>query len=229
MLQVWLVAAALLAQDPKAAPRTVEERLKELDEKLSVLEKKQKSLHDENAAMELEVARRKLARQNAAEQTAGQWVQRYAPALDLEERQKTALIDLWRKWTLDDFDKPADAAVWKEREETLRKELRPAQIPLLARKVKEGHEADIRRSVSFFGQAAKLSPEKRASFEKIVMGKLSFEEGPLLLQAHSERLIPWTRIVDAIESSLPELSGALTETEQTSLRKLLDQWKPRQR
>jgi len=229
MLQALLLATTLVAQDPKPPPKTVEDRLKELDEKLSALEKKQKSLSDENAAMEKEMARRTQARQNAAELTASMWIQRHAGALQLEDRQKNAFIELWRKWTFDDFDKPSDVAAWKAREEIVRKELTPAQIPLLARNVREDHLAAMKQSVSFFGQVAKLPAEKRADFEKAVLGRLSFEEGPLLLQAHPERVIQWNSVLEAVEASIPELSNTLSETEQNALRKVLGQWRPKQR
>ncbi|HLH28124.1 MAG TPA: hypothetical protein VKW77_04365, partial [Acidimicrobiales bacterium] len=68
-----LLACALL-QDPKAGPRTVEDRLKELDEKLSALEKKQRQLSDDNLAMEKKIADGKAARENALHQAAKFWV-----------------------------------------------------------------------------------------------------------------------------------------------------------
>jgi hypothetical protein len=76
---------------------------------------------------------------------------------------------------------------------------------------------------------AKLPAEKRADFEKAVLGRLSFEEGPLLLQAHPERVIQWNSVLEAVEASIPELSNTLSETEQNALRKVLGQWRPKQR
>jgi hypothetical protein len=225
MLQA-LMLAALLIQDPKSAAKTVEDRLKELDEKLSSLEKKQKSLADENTVLEKRLSDGKEAREKALRQTAAAWVKRYA-AVGLSEKQSVDLEELWIAWMKEDQEKPSDLARWKAREDLLRGRLTPEQIPLFGRKVREELEANAKRSVSMVGQLAKLSPDTAAALATAAQGRLVFEEGILLVQAHPEKSNVWSQVLVAVESSLPGLSPSLTAEEQKSLGDLLGNWKTR--
>jgi len=228
MLQALLLALALAAQNPPPQGKTVEDRLKELEERLASLEKKRKNFSDENAAIEKTLADLKAAREQIARQTAAAWVQQHAKAAQFSEQQSADLEKLWLAWTKDDFEKRADAAAWKNREELIRKALSPEQIPLLARKVREGQEANVRQILSFLTMAAKLDATKRGAFETAVLGKIEFEEGSLLPQAHPEKVAPSSKIPDAVEAVLPQLSSTLTEAEAKALRQLAQQWFPRQ-
>jgi hypothetical protein len=109
MLQA-LFLAALLFQDPKPAAKTVEDRLKELDDKLSALETKQKTLADENATMEKRIADAKAMRENFARQSASGWVKRYAKPVEFSEKQSVEFEELWYGWTKDDMEKPGENA-----------------------------------------------------------------------------------------------------------------------
>jgi hypothetical protein len=227
MLQVLWIVVALVAQNPPPQGKTVEERLKELEEKLSSLEKKRKDFSDQNAAMEKTIADLKAAREQMARQTAAAWVQQYAKAAQFTEQQSADLEQLWLAWTKDDYEKRTDAAAWKNREELIRKALSPEQIRLLARKVRENQEANVSQLVSFLARAAKLDAEKRGPFEKAVLGKIEFEEGSLLPQAHPEKVDPSSKIPDAVDAALPQLS-TLTEGEAKALRQMARQWFSRQ-
>src|SRR5262249_56680379 len=157
------------------------------------------------------------------------WVQQYAKAAQFTEKQSSDLEKLWYGWMKEDQEKRTDVAAWKAREEALRKELSPEQVPLFARKVREDQETGFRTMVSYLTRGAKLDPEKRAAFEKAVLSKIAFEEGALLLQAHPEKVIPWSAVTVAAEAVLPQFESTLTEAELKSLRQLLEQWKPKQR
>jgi septal ring factor EnvC (AmiA/AmiB activator) len=229
MLHLLLLSLLLVPQDAKAGAKTVEDRLKELDEKVAALEKKHKTLSDENAAMEKQIADAKAMRANLAAQVAAGWVQRYAAALKFDEKQTARLKEIWTQWTAQDFEKPAAVGIWKEREDALRKELSAEQIPLLARKVREEQETGVKATVSFLIRPAKLDAEKTAAFEKAVLGRIDFEEGVLIPQAHAEKADAWTRIPDAAEAVLPQFSSSFTEAETSAIRKGLERWRPRQR
>src|SRR5437763_16365053 len=116
MLHALALAALLLAQDPKAQSKTVEDRLKELDEKISALEKKHKDLGDENAVLEKKIADGKAAREKFLRQSASAWVKRYGPSIELNEKQSAEFEELWYGWSKEDLEKPYDAARWKTRE-----------------------------------------------------------------------------------------------------------------
>jgi len=229
MLQALLLALALAQQNPPPQGKTVEDRLKELEEKLASLEKKRQDLGNDNAAMEKKIADLKAAREQMARQMAVSWVQQHAKAVQFTEKQSADLEKLWLGWTKDDFEKRADADAWKAREDAIRKELTPAQIPLLARKVREDQEAGVKRMVSFLTRTAKLDADKTAAFEKAVLGRIEFEEGALLLQAHPEKVDQWMKIPDAIDAVLPQFSATLTEGELKILRQVSEQWRPKQR
>ena len=229
MLHMLLFALAFAAQDPQTAPKTVEDRLKELDEKISALEKKHKQLSDENAGMEKKLAEAKAMREQMARQMASGWVQKYAKPVQFTDPQRSSLEQLWYDWTRGDMEKPVDVAAWKQREEAIRKELTPTQVSQLARKVREDQEAGVKRTLSFLIRTAKLDAEKTAAFEKAVVAKIDFEEGALLLQAHPEKVTPWTAVPDAADAVLPQFASTFTEAETTALRQAVAQWRPRQR
>jgi len=226
MIQTLLLACALL-QDPKPGPRTVEDRLKELDEKLTALEKKQRELSDDNAAMEKKIADGKAARENALRQAAKFWVQHFAKPLELSGKQVADLESLRYAWYDEDREKPADTARWKAREGALREKVSPEQASRLARTVRETLEGGNRAWVRMFTQAAKLDPEKSAALEKAVLGSMGVEENVLLPEANSEGAGSWTNIPAAIESAIPKVSPTLTEEEQAALRNALAPWKAR--
>jgi len=228
MIPILMLAFALV-QDPQPAPRTVEDRLKELEGKLAALEARRGALANENAAIEKKVAEGKAARENFLRQSAASWVWRYAQPIELSERQASILEELWYGWIKEDQEKPADAGRWKGREDALREKLTAEQIPRLARKVREEQEQSSKMSLGMMAQAAKLNPEKTAALEKAVLGRLPSEEGILLAQAHPEKGASWTTVIAAVESSLPGLSGTLTEEDQAALRTVVGRWKPRVR
>jgi hypothetical protein len=229
MLQA-LLFAVLLFQDPKSAAKTVEDRLKELDDKLTSLETKQKTLADENAAMEKRIADAKAMRENFARQSASGWVKRYAKPVEFTEKQSADFEELWYGWTKDDMEKPGDPARWKTREDLLRGKLTPEQLPRFAGKVHEELVENTKRSVSMFSRVAKLDAGKSAALEKAALGKVKIEEGILLSQAHPQETANlWGQTMTAVEASLPELGSTLSEDELNALRKTLEQWRPRQK
>ena len=226
MIQTLLLACAL-QQDPNRGPRTVEDRLKELDEKLTALEKKQRALSDDNAAMEKKIADGLAARESALRQAAKFWVQPFAKPLDLSEKQAADLEALRYSWYSEDRDRPADTVRWKAREKTLREHVSAEQATRLARTVRETLEEGNRSWVRLFAQTAKLDAEKSAALEKAALGSLAVEEGVLLAEAHPEGPGSWTNIPAAVEAALPKVSPALTEEEQAAIRRALAPWKPR--
>jgi hypothetical protein len=224
-----LMLAFALVQDPQPAPRTVEDRLKELEGKLAALEARRGELANENATIEKKVAEAKAARESFLRQSATFWVRRYAQPIELNEKQVSGLEELWYGWIKEDQEKPADTGRWKGREDVLRDKLTAEQIPRLARKVREEQEQGVKMSLGMMAQAAKLNPEKTAALEKAVLGRLPSEEGVLLAQAHPEKGASWAAVIAAVESSLPGLSGTLTEEDQAALRTVVGRWKPRLR
>ena len=225
-----LILAAALSFSPlqeKTATKTVEERLKELEDKLATLEKRNKALEEENLALEKRVADAKAARDSFAKQIAGGWVKRYAKPVELSEKQSAELEELWLGWTRADFEKPADAAAWKSREESIKGKLTGEQVPKLARAVRDEQEKMAKMSLTGLVQTAKITPDHVAAFEKAVLGKVTFSEDTLLLQAHPEKQVGWVRIIGAAEECLPDLASVLSDEEQARLRDTLAKWKPR--
>lgn len=228
MLNAILVASLLWAAPQEKTPsKTVEERLKELEDKLNSLEKRHKTLEEENQALEKRINDAKAARDTYAKQAASGWVKRYAKPVELTEKQSAELEELWLGWTRQDFEKPADAAAWKSREEALKGRLSGEQVPKLARAVRDEQEKYAKMSLGSFVQAAKIAPERTGAFEKAVAAKLSFPEEALLPQAHPEKQVGWMAIYGAVEQALPDLAQALAEDEQARLRDTLAKWKPR--
>ena len=78
MLQALLLSALLMAQDPKAPTRTVEDRLKELDAMLTALEAKEKALRDENAKLDRQLSDAKAMREKIAREAGAAWVKQFA-------------------------------------------------------------------------------------------------------------------------------------------------------
>jgi hypothetical protein len=226
MIQTLLLACALL-QDPKPGPRTVEDRLKELDEKLTVLEKKQRELSEDNAAMEKKIADGKAARENALRMSAKFWVQHFAKPLDLTEKQAVDLENLRYGWYVEDREKPADESRWKSREASLREKLSAGQSSQLARTVRGDLEGSAKAWIRMFIQSAKLAPEKTAALEKAAFDAMPTAEGVLLPEAHPEGMGSWSSVAAAIESALPKVLPALTEAEQAALRNAIAPWKAR--
>lgn len=228
MLQTLLLAF-LLAQDPKPAAKTVEDRLKELADKLETLDKKAAALADENAKLQQKVDEARTRREGMARQSGTIWVKRYAAAAQFTPKQSTDIEELWFGWTLQDVEKGAAAAPWKEREQTLRGKLTPEQVPLLAGKVREEQELSLKTQLTTLAQFGKVNQEKVAALEKAVRPKLAYDEGILLPQAHPDRCYSWTQVLEGVEASLADLSPALTDGEVESLRKIVGQWKPKSR
>lgn len=222
MLQALLLAV-LLAQDTKPA-KTVEDRLKELDEKIATLEKRQRTLVDENAALEKKLADGKAWRGKVAVQTADYWMKRHATGLGLTEKQAADLHALWVAWTREGFEKRSDAATWKAREEALRGALTAEQIPLLEKAVRAELEMGARNTVASYGKQAVIAAERSDAFVRTVMNRLSFADAGLIPQARPAAAITGVRIVAAIEASVPDLASVLTPEEQGRLGKLLAPW-----
>jgi hypothetical protein len=228
MLQSILFAMLLSTQDPKAVPKTVEDRLKELGDKLTALESREKLLANENAGLEKQIADAKVRKEKFARQSGAAWVQQYAKAMELTETQSSELEALWTGWTREDMEKVGDPGRWKAREETLRSKLAGEQIPRLARKVREEREENARRSIAMIVQIAKLPREKSAALEAPALRRLSIVEGMLLAQAHPEETAnAWGLTLAALEASLADPSPDLTEEERATLVKVLGQWKPK--
>jgi len=227
MLPSLLVAALLATQDLKPATRTVEERLKELGDRLTALEQKGKTLTEENAALERQIRDIKAAREKQARHSAAVWVQRYAAAVQFTEAQAGELEELWVVWTKEDQERGGDEARWKAREETLRSKLTRDQIPRFTRRVRDEREENVKTSITMLARMAKLPPEKSSFLGEAAVRKLSIAEGAILIQAHpQETADSWTSILAAVEASTSEPASPLTEEERASLQKVLGRWKP---
>ena len=142
MLQTLLLAF-VLAQDPKPSAKTVEDRLKELADKLETLDKKAAALADENAKLQQKVDEARTRREGMARQSGTVWVKRYAAIAQFTPKQSTDIEELWFGWTMQDLEKGPAAAPWKEREQTMRGKLTPEQLPLLAGKVRDGQTVTV--------------------------------------------------------------------------------------
>ena len=222
MIHTWLVLVALgLAQDPKTPPRTVEDRLKELEEKLGALEQRQQALVAENGTLEKRIAEGKALRDNAARLAAAGWVKRYRAAAGFSERQAAELEELWFGWSREDFEKRPDGARIKAREALLREKLSPEQASLVARKLREEQEQSARVSVAALVQMARMSADSAPALEKWVVDHLSLEEGILIGNPNV-----WGRVVSTVETGLPELGKTLPQEELGRLRESLSRWKP---
>lgn len=225
MLQALLFAALLSVQ-----AKTVEDRLKELDEKIASLEKKQKTLADENAAMEKKLADREAQWEKFARSQADLMAQTTARKAQLSEQQTAELKETWYGWLKEDKEKPGPTNRWVAREAALKATLSAEQLASLVQKVRDEQLQNAKASISTVARTAKLSAEKAAALEKAAVGKITIPEGVVLPFAHPQAMAnAWGQVLVALESSIPEVSSTLTEEELQSLRKVLEQWKPRSR
>lgn len=222
MLHALLCSAAILLQ-----ARTVEQRIEEIAARIEVLDKKASQLAAENQELLRQVELRKAQRETIARQSAAGWVKRYGPTAGFGEKLSAELEELWVGWSRSDVEKAPDLAQWKSREETLRGKLTAEQASRLGRKVREDHEAQVKRMLAMVAQLAKLPAEKSAAVEKAAGGKLAFDETILILQAHPDRANFLVQGADAIEACLPDLASTLTAEEQSALRGALGTYRPR--
>ena len=226
---VTLALALLLSQDPKPGARTVEERLKELVDKIDALDKKAAALSDENAKLQKQVDEARNRRELLARQPGPVWIKRYAPAVEFTEKQSAEIEELWYSWTKQDFEKPCDVPGWKGREEILRGKLTAEQRPRLARKVREEQSNGVTLIIKNIVQMAKLPPDTEEAIDKVVRPKVTIEEGMLLPAAHPDQNPSWIQIAGIVEDNLSDVSKGLTESQTGSLRQLLARWKPKSR
>jgi len=230
MLQVLLLSAFFTVQDPQTTARTVEDRLKELDARLTALEAKEKSLRDENATLDRQLSDLKAAREKIARQAGAAWVKQIAKPVGLSEAQSAEFEELWAGWTKEDFEKGSDAGRWKAREGVLRSKLTGDQEPRLARAMRVEREDQARRSVTVLTQGAKLSAEKTKALGEAVVGRLSIKEGLLIAQAHPEEMGNALALtLKALEESVPDPAPDLTDEERAAMLKIIGAWKPRLR
>lgn len=213
MMTMSLVIAALLALQAK----TVEDRLKELDEKIASLEKKQQTLADENASLEKKLADAKAWREKAA---AG-WTARLKSTLSLTDPQAAAIEALWIRWTREDQEKRADEAAWKAREGTLRATLTPEQGALLDKTVRGEAEGKAKAIITVVAKQAGIESIHLQAFTAAVLSRVSLEGAGLLTQGN---LSLSSRVRSAVEASLPDLPGKLSDEELQRLRKIVKDW-----
>jgi hypothetical protein len=228
-MMTTLALVLLLAQDPKPAAKTVEDRMKELADRIEVLDKKAAALTAENQKLQLQAQEVQARREMLARQPGPAWVQRYGPTVEFTEKQSAAIEQLWYEWTKQDLEKPGDAAGWKAREEILRGKLTADQTAKLARKVHEEQTQGVTVILKNLTRMAKLPLSADDAIEKVVRPKVTVPEGILLPAAHADKNPSWVQIVEIVEANLAELSKGLSESEADALRKTLSLWKPRQR
>jgi hypothetical protein len=222
-----LTLAVLLAQDPQPAPKTVEDRVKELAEKIEALDKKSAALTQENAALQAKLEEAKRLREAMAKQAGTAWVKRYSPIAELTEKQSSEIEELWYGWSTQDFTKPCDAAGWKGREEALRAKLTPEQAPKIAAKVREDLKGTAKSIIQSLVLFSKLPADKKGVLEKAALPQLTYDERMLLPNAYPDILNPIPMVVTAIEGALPDLSASFTTEELEALRKTLKAWNPK--
>jgi hypothetical protein len=228
-MMTTLALLLLLAQDPKPAAKTVEDRLKELAERVEALDKKAAALSAENQKLQLQAQEAQARRDLLARQQGSVWIKRYGPILELSEKQSAEIEQLWVDWTKQEFPKPSDAAGWKAREEILRRKLTGEQADTLARKIHEEQSQGVTATLKNMVHLAKLPSSAGAAFEKVIRPKVTVPEGVLLPAAHAEKYPSWIQIVAVVEANLAELSKDLSESEAESLRKAVTLWKPKPR
>lgn len=224
-----LALALLLSQDPKPAAKTVEERLKELVDKVEVLDKKAAALTDENAKLQQKLDETKAQREMLARQPGQLWVKRYGPGVEFTPKQSAEIEELMYTWTKQDFGKPVDAGEWKTREGILRGKLTAEQVPKLTRKVREEQDSGVTYLIKSMVRMAKLPLSAENNFEKVIRPKVTIPDDVLLPAAHPDKTPSWTQIAELVEANLAEVSKDLSESEVDSLRKMLSMWKPKQR
>lgn len=224
-----LALALLLSQDPKPATRTVEERLKELADKVEALDKKAAALADENAKLQQKLDESKAQREMMARQPGQAWVKRHGPAVVFTEKQSAEIEELMYGWTREDWGKSIDTTGWKAREELLRGKLTAEQVPKLARRVQEEQGQNVGFMIKQLVRMAKLPASAENTVDKVVRAKVTIGDDVLLPAAHPDKIPSWVQICDVVEANLAEVSKDLSESEAETLRKALSMWKPKQR
>jgi hypothetical protein len=222
-----LALMLVLSQDPKPAAKTVEERLKELADRIESLDKKAAALADENAKLQVKVDEATARRELLARQPGPVWVKRYAPDVEFSEKQSLEIQELWYAWTKQDFEKPCDVAGWKGREDLLRSKLTSEQGSKLALKVREEQESGVTFMIKNLVRVAKLPLHAEDAVEKVVRPRVKLEDGILLPAAHPEKSPSWTQLAEIVESNRSELSPALSAGEIDALLKAASAWKPK--
>jgi hypothetical protein len=220
MLQALLFVALLSAQDPKSA-KTVEERIKELSDRLATLDKKATDLAAENNELQRKIAVRDQARDASAKATASYWMKTHAGGLSLDPEKAAVIEGLWVTWTREDFGKFSDEAAWKKREETLRRELTPEQAALVEKSVRAEIDKAMDLSIGSYAKGAQIAAEREPLFRKTLWSRLKQAEAGLIPQAHAGAGVSWSGLLTALESSLPDLKTILTPEEHDRLAKLI--------
>jgi hypothetical protein len=220
MFQSLLFAGLLAVQDPKPA-KTVEERIKELSDRIAVLDKKATDLAAENHELQRRIAIQEQTKDSVAKATASHWMKRHAGGLGLDPDKSAALERLWIAWTREDFGKAVDEAAWKKREETLRKELTPEQAALVEKSVRAEIDAAVDLSIGSYAIQAQIAAERQGPYRKILRNRLKPVEAGLIPQAHPGAVAWWLDLYTALGSSLPELAGVLTPEEHARLSRLV--------
>ncbi len=220
MIEALIVAAILSLQDPKPA-KTVEERIKELSDRIAVLDKKATDLTAENNELQRRIAVQEQNRDAVAKATASTWMKKHAGGLSLDAAKASAIEGLWTTWTRADFGKLVDKATWKTREETLRKELTPEQAALVEKSVRAEIDSSMDLLIGAYGRQAQIAAERQDPFRKIVRSRMKPVEAGLIPQAHAAAGAGWSDFYTALESSLPELAGVLTPEEHARLSKFV--------
>jgi hypothetical protein len=227
MLSSLLLAATLLLQDPQPAPKTVEDRLKELETRLATLEKKHRDLSTENAALEKRDADRKETVERITRSLAKNWVDLFAKPAGFTETQSAEIEELWYAWARENLKTSTTPEEWKKREGILRGKLTPDQSPRLTAQVRDGQAKNTAKMVRHITQSFKLPAERTAEWEKGVIATVTFDADMLIPEAHLEKGTVFTRALEAVEAGLQSLP--LTPEEQEAARKGLEQFKPRPR
>ena len=222
MMEALMLAAVLSLQ-----AKTVEERIKELSDRIAALDKKATDLTAENNELQRQIAVREQARDAAAKATASNWMTRIAGGLGLDKDKSTTIEQLWVTWTREDFSKPSDQAAWKKREDALRKELTPEQAALVEKIVRDDTQATVDLTIGSYAKGAQIAAEREPLFRKTVLSRLKPAEFGIIPQAHADAGASWVGVYTALQSSLPELAGVLTPEEHARLSKLFPSRKPK--
>jgi hypothetical protein len=225
MIQALMLAAVLSLQDPKPA-KTVEDRIRELSERIAVLDKKATDLTAENHELQRKIAAQNQVRDSIARASSEAWIKRFGITLSLTEPQTARIQELWQTWTREDFAKRADVATWKTREETFRNVLTPEQGTLLEKKVRAEQELQARSIFTLVAKEVGIEPAKVDAFASVVMSHLTIDTKGLLPLANPNAGSPPNRIREAIEASLPDLASRLSEEELLRLRKRFQEGTP---
>ena len=225
MLQALLFAALLAPQEPKP-PKTVEDRIQELTDRIAILDRKATDLAKENLDLQRKIAVQEQTRDSVAKATADYWVKHFQATLSLTEPQAARIQELWRTWTREDFEKRADTPTWKAREATLRSELTPDQADLLEKKVRAEQELQAKSILAMHAKLAGLDPLHVDAFVTTVLSRLTIDTKGLLPLANPNGGSPPNRIHAAIEASIPDLAARLSEEELSRLRKRLQETAP---